>query len=333
MRPTGSSVGRPLKSQAAAVRSRHGGRRLWCHHRAPQRRRRIGQCVTASGFTVGAIAVVNAVARRPSAKGRTSGRARARWVRSSAVWASRRRWRRGPEIAHQGRSPPSTTIALVVTDAILTKPRPSARHDGRRRLARAIRPAHAPWTATRYSRSLRCRSPCATSCTTSPTSASRRPIASPGDRARRLRGHGVALPRCLAGVEGPLLSSCRQGPRDMSRMRLMVACLIALTLLLLLGWQAQREHLVRACLDSGGAWTGAPAAPCASARSCSATCTGREAASLKQGVPSGANGLDVALLPLCPRSRRTAGISNLPIVTVGIGRSAISRLIVVVRLN
>ena len=47
----------------------------------------------------------------------------------------------------------------------------------------------------------------------------------------------------------------------MTRLRLTVACLLALILLLLLGWQAQREQLVRACLDSGGAWTGSTCGP------------------------------------------------------------------------
>ena len=47
----------------------------------------------------------------------------------------------------------------------------------------------------------------------------------------------------------------------MSRVRLTVACLIALVLLILLGWQARREQLVKACLDSGGAWTGSACGP------------------------------------------------------------------------
>ena len=47
----------------------------------------------------------------------------------------------------------------------------------------------------------------------------------------------------------------------MSRVRLTVACLIALVLLILLGWQARREQLVKACLDSGGAWTGNACGP------------------------------------------------------------------------
>ena len=47
----------------------------------------------------------------------------------------------------------------------------------------------------------------------------------------------------------------------MNRMRLLAACLIALILVLLLGWQAQREQLVRACLESGGVRTWPPSAP------------------------------------------------------------------------
>ena len=47
----------------------------------------------------------------------------------------------------------------------------------------------------------------------------------------------------------------------MTRGRLLVACLLALALLVLLGWQVQREQLVKACLDSGGAWTGSICGP------------------------------------------------------------------------
>ena len=47
----------------------------------------------------------------------------------------------------------------------------------------------------------------------------------------------------------------------MNPMRLLAACLIALILVLLLGWQAQREQLVRTCLESGGAWTGSACGP------------------------------------------------------------------------
>ncbi len=42
----------------------------------------------------------------------------------------------------------------------------------------------------------------------------------------------------------------------MSRGRLLAAALIGVALLGLLGWQLHRERLVKACLDTGGAWTG-----------------------------------------------------------------------------
>ena len=47
----------------------------------------------------------------------------------------------------------------------------------------------------------------------------------------------------------------------MSRGRLVAACLIILALLVLLGWQAQRQHMVKACLDGGGTWTGSACGP------------------------------------------------------------------------
>jgi hypothetical protein len=47
----------------------------------------------------------------------------------------------------------------------------------------------------------------------------------------------------------------------MTRARLLVVCLISAALLLLLGWQARRGELVKACLDSGGAWTGSACGP------------------------------------------------------------------------
>ena len=47
----------------------------------------------------------------------------------------------------------------------------------------------------------------------------------------------------------------------MSRVRLIAAGVIALVLVILLGWQARREHMVKACLDSGGAWTGSACGP------------------------------------------------------------------------
>jgi hypothetical protein len=42
----------------------------------------------------------------------------------------------------------------------------------------------------------------------------------------------------------------------MSRWRLIVVALTAAALAALLGWQAQREHLVRACRVGGGVWDG-----------------------------------------------------------------------------
>jgi L-aminopeptidase/D-esterase-like protein len=102
--------------------------------------------VTASGFTVGAIAVVNAVGSAVIGDGPHF------WAAPCEV---------GTEFgglgqpAHlppaalsarlKGAAPPSTTIALVATDAVLTKPQAKRlaimADDG---LARAIRPAHAP---------------------------------------------------------------------------------------------------------------------------------------------------------------------------------------------
>jgi hypothetical protein len=42
----------------------------------------------------------------------------------------------------------------------------------------------------------------------------------------------------------------------MSRSRIMIAALTLLALAALLGWQFQRERLVKACLDNGGMWYG-----------------------------------------------------------------------------
>jgi hypothetical protein len=47
----------------------------------------------------------------------------------------------------------------------------------------------------------------------------------------------------------------------MNRGRLIVALLLVSALVLLFGWQAHREQLVRACLDGGGAWTGTVCGP------------------------------------------------------------------------
>jgi hypothetical protein len=42
----------------------------------------------------------------------------------------------------------------------------------------------------------------------------------------------------------------------MSRGRLIVAGLVAVALAGLIGWQAHRERLVKACLEGGGDWYG-----------------------------------------------------------------------------
>jgi hypothetical protein len=47
----------------------------------------------------------------------------------------------------------------------------------------------------------------------------------------------------------------------MTRVRLLAVCVIMALVLVLLGWQARREELVRACLDGGGAWTGSACGP------------------------------------------------------------------------
>jgi D-aminopeptidase len=101
---------------------------------------------TRSGFGVGAVAVVNAVGSPVIGNGPHF------WA---APWEAGREFGGLGQPAHvpadaltprlKGGAPPSTTVALVATDAMLTKPQ--ARRlalmadDG---LARAIRPAHAP---------------------------------------------------------------------------------------------------------------------------------------------------------------------------------------------
>jgi D-aminopeptidase len=102
--------------------------------------------VTESGFAVGAIAVVNAVGSAIVGEGPHF------WAGPCEVGAEfgglGMPAHVPPEalrLRMKGRAPPSTTIALVVTDAILTKPQAKRlaimADDG---LARAIRPAHAP---------------------------------------------------------------------------------------------------------------------------------------------------------------------------------------------
>ena len=102
--------------------------------------------VTASGFAVGAIVVVNAVGSA------TIGDGPHFWAAPCEVGAEfgglGQPAHVPPEalrLRMKGGSPPSTTIALVVTDAVLTKAQAKRlaimADDG---LARAIRPAHAP---------------------------------------------------------------------------------------------------------------------------------------------------------------------------------------------
>lgn len=102
--------------------------------------------VTASGFTVGAIVVVNAVGSALVGDGphfwaapyevnaEFGGRGQPTHVSSEAL-----------ALRIKGGGPPSTTIGLVATDALLTKDQAKRlaimADDG---LARAIRPAHAP---------------------------------------------------------------------------------------------------------------------------------------------------------------------------------------------
>src|SRR5439155_12165608 len=102
--------------------------------------------VTPSGFTVAAIVVVNAVGSA------TIGEGPHFWAGSCEVKTEfgglGTPTHVPPEalrLRMKGRSPPSTTIALVATDAVLTKAQAKRlaimADDG---LARAIRPAHAP---------------------------------------------------------------------------------------------------------------------------------------------------------------------------------------------
>lgn len=102
--------------------------------------------MTASGFAVGAIAVVNAVGSATigdgphfwaapwEVGGEFGGRGQPERVPADAL-----------KLRMKGGVPPSTTIALVATDAVLTKAQAKRlaimADDG---LARAVRPAHAP---------------------------------------------------------------------------------------------------------------------------------------------------------------------------------------------
>lgn len=42
----------------------------------------------------------------------------------------------------------------------------------------------------------------------------------------------------------------------MSRSRLIVAGVTTVVLLVLVGWQMRREHMIKACLDAGDVWDG-----------------------------------------------------------------------------
>ena len=158
----------------------------------------------------------------------------------------------------KGGPPPSTTIALVVTDAVLTKAQAKRlaimADDG---LARAIRPAHAPMDGDTVF---------AVATLQKPMREAMHDLTDIGLTAADCLARAIArgvyeatalpFPGALPAWKDRFAALVRQGSRVMTRLRLMVACLLALALLLLLGWQAQREQLVKACLDSGGAWTG-----------------------------------------------------------------------------
>ena len=125
---------------------------------------------------------------------------------SSAVSAARARSRRRARAAHQGPRPASTTIALVATDAVLTKAQAKRlaimADDG---LARAIRPAHAPMDGDTVFAVATLRKPLA-SATYDLTEIGARGgrLPRPRRRPRRLRGDGAALSRRAAGLAGPL---------------------------------------------------------------------------------------------------------------------------------
>lgn len=103
-------------------------------------------CVTPGGFTVGALVVVNAVGSATigagphfwagpyEQEGEFGGLGMPAALPAGAL-----------DLRMKGMAPPSTTIALVATDAILTKAQAKRiAHMADDGLARAIRPAHAP---------------------------------------------------------------------------------------------------------------------------------------------------------------------------------------------
>jgi len=101
----------------------------------------------------------------------------------------------------------------------------------------------------------------------------------------------LALPGCVAGLSGTALPGFPPVALAMTRLRLMVACLLALVLLLLLGWQAQREQLVKACPGRRPARGRERLRPLRIRRSCSANCT------VVTSATSAAAGLHGGVLP------------------------------------
>lgn len=102
--------------------------------------------ITASGYTVGALVVVNAVGSAVIGQGPHFWAAPyEREAEFAGVGLPHRFSDEHLQITMKGGAPPSTTIAMVATDAVLTKPQArriaEMADDG---LARAIRPAHAP---------------------------------------------------------------------------------------------------------------------------------------------------------------------------------------------
>jgi L-aminopeptidase/D-esterase-like protein len=102
--------------------------------------------VTASGFTVGAIVVVNAVGTATVGDGPHFWAAPYEQAGEFGDCGLPTRFTAEDlRLRMKGGAPPSTTIAFVATDAILTKPEAKRlAHMADDGLARAVRPAHAP---------------------------------------------------------------------------------------------------------------------------------------------------------------------------------------------
>ena len=216
---------------------------------------------TASGFKVGAIAVVNAIGSTVVGKGPHF------WAAPWEVGAEfgglgqpAKIPRGRPRAAHEGprplRPPPSPSSPPMPSS-------PRRRRSGSRSWPTMEFPAPSaprtrPWTAT----------PC------SPSRRSRNRWASP---AYHLTEIGLAAADCLAraiarGVyEATALPFPGATPAWRDRFagerprnepgRMLVAVVLAAALLVLLGWQLHRERMVKACLSAGGAWDGAACGP------------------------------------------------------------------------